>query len=226
MKNLLSCLAKRFDIIVLIVFLVCLYAVLQIRLGCFWPIGESENAESVNSIIEGLSYSYIAAYVFYLLTVVTPTYRRKAKLKSVIKYKVGRIGSFIRDVLLEFSRNTQYSADVKDVAHTSLILQSKNWDVVVPILLQYNQVSITYFRYTNAKREQINDCITDLILCYKEVLSEDQLVALEEFRKSPFFKTVSSLSTIPTITVNSGVNDLVDKFVEMQKQYLKLEKMF
>lgn len=75
-------------------------------------------------------------------------------------------------------------------------------------------------------REQINDCITNLILCYKEVLSEDQLVALEGFLKDPFFSLVRSLSTIPTINVNSGVNDLADRFVEMQKHYLQLEQMF
>jgi hypothetical protein len=226
MKQVLSWISKRFNAAILILFFVCLYAVLQIRLGCFWSLGEIENSDAVNSILEGLSYSFIAAYVFYLLSVIAPSLRRNKMLMPILKERVGNIRSLIRKILLEFSRQTPYGADVNNVSDTASILNSKNWDHVVPEILNYNQVSISYFSYINAIRVLINNSITDLIICYKDDLSEDQIVALEGFRKSPFFLTVSTLSTMPNITVNSGVNSLINEFVEMQKEYLKLEEMF
>lgn len=52
---------KRLDWIVLFICLLCLYAVIQIRLGWFWFIINIEKDDAANSIIEGLSYSYIVA---------------------------------------------------------------------------------------------------------------------------------------------------------------------
>ena len=91
---------KRLDWIVLSVCILCLYAVFQIRLGWFWYIGSVENADAINSIIEGLSYSYIAAYLFYLLTSYVPERRRKMKLYVVINDRLHKIGiGNIRNIL-------------------------------------------------------------------------------------------------------------------------------
>ena len=79
---------KRLDWIVLGVCVLCLYAVIQIRVGCFWCVGSFENAEAINSIIEGLSYSYIAAYLFYILTSFLPAKRRKRMLAPIIRERV------------------------------------------------------------------------------------------------------------------------------------------
>lgn len=226
MKAFLSYLAKRFDVIVLLVFLVSLYAVFQIRFGWFWPISKTDNADTINSILEGLSYSYIAAYIFYLLTVKTPSFRRKEKLKPILQKRVGTIGRLMRDVLLEFTRGTAYQANVHDTEHTADILKSKNWDLIVPLIQQYRGVSITYFGYTNAMCSQVKECISDIIICYREDLSEDQIVALEQFRDISFFNLVSSLHSFPSITVNGNADSLASEFVKMQKAYLQLEKEF
>ena len=98
---------KRLDWIVLGVCVLCLYAVIQIRFGCFWSVGSIDNAEAINSIIEGLSYSYIAAYLFYLLTSFVPAKRRKRMIAPIIRESVESIGTKnIHIILLEFGRNT------------------------------------------------------------------------------------------------------------------------
>ena len=218
---------KRLDWIVLGICVICLYAVIQIRLGLFWNIGYAENAGAVNAIIEGLSYSYIAAYLFYILTSFLPTKRRKKMLTPIIRERVQRIGTKnLHSILLEFGRKTGLNYDYRKTDNTTAILKSKNWDVVVPLIQQYNGISISYFRYTVAQSKAIKDRVADIIIRYKEVLTEDELVALEDFSDMPFFSTVESLSSFSNMSVNSGVDSLIEDFVKMQEKYLEMEKVF
>lgn len=213
---------KRLDWIVLSVCILCLYAVIQIRLGWFWFIGSVKNADAVNSIIEGLSYSNIAAYLFYLLTSYLPERRRKKKLDVVIKDRVHKIGiNNIRDVLFEFARDTGLNADYSDTQHTEEILKSKNWDEEVPIFRKYRGISITYFRYASSQCTEIKNRVADIVLRYKEVMSAEELVALEDLTKMSFITHLESLSSFPIITVNDGVDSLVTAFVDLQKKFWK-----
>lgn len=218
---------KWLDWIVLGICVICLYAVIQIRLGLFWNIGYVENAEAVNAIIEGLSYSYIAAYLFYILTSFLPAKRRKKMLTPIIRERVQRIGTKnIHSILLEFGRKTGLNYDYRKTENTAAILKSKNWDVIVPLIQQYNGISISYFRYTVAQSKAIKERVADIIIRYKEVLTEDELVVLEDFADMSFFSSVESLSSFPNMTVNSGVDSLVEDFVKMQEKYLEMEKVF
>ena len=218
---------KWLNWIVLGICVLCLYAVIQIRLGLFWNIGYAENAGAVNAIIEGLSYSYIAAYLFYILTSFLPAKRRKKMLTPIIRERVQRIGTKnLHSILLEFGRKTGLNYDYRKTDNTAAILKSKNWDVVVPLIQQYNGISISYFRYTVAQSKAIKDRVADIIIRYKEVLTEEELVVLEDFADMSFFSTVESLSSFSNMTVNSGVDSLIEDFVKMQEKYLEMEKVF
>ena len=218
---------KRLDWIVFAVCASCLYAVIQIRLGCFWYVGSIGNAEAVNSIIEGLSYSYIAAYLFYILTSFLPDRRRKRMLAPIIRERVNSIGTKnLHGIFLEFGRQTGLDFDFRKTENTKAILKSKNWDTIVPLIKQYNGISISYFRYVAAESKAIKERVADIIIRYKEVLTEDELVVLEEFADMSFFSTVESLSSFPNMSVNSGVDSLIEDFVKMQEKYLEMEKVF
>ena len=218
---------KRLDWIVLGVCVLCLYAVIQIRLGWFWNICYAENAEAINTIIEGLSYSYIAACLFYLLTSFLPAKRRKRMLSPIIRERVQRIGTKnIHSILLEFGRKTGLDYNFRNTDHTAEVLKSKDWDTIVPLIQQYNGIRLTYFRYVVAQSKAIKERVADIIIRYKEVLTEDELVVLEDFSDMSFFNIVESLSTFPNMTVNTGVNSLVEDFVKMQEKYLEMEKIF
>lgn len=226
MKSLLTCFAECYDYIVLIIFIMCMYAVFRIRLGWFWPIGNVYNVDAANSIIESISFSYIAASIFYLLTTKLPSFRRKKMLKPIIKDRIEYIGSLIKNVLSEFSKQTMYGADINDVEHTPEILRSKDWDTEVPTIKQYRKISISYFRYANAISTRVKDRVSDVIIRYRDDLTEDQIVALESFCNMSFFSTVNSLSSFPDIRVNDGVESLIKDFVEMQKKYLIIANEF
>jgi len=218
---------KRLDWIVFCICILCLYAVVQIRLDWFWNIGCVENAEAINSIIEGLSYSYIAAYLFYILTTFLPAHRRKAMLTPIIRGRVQKIGTKnIHNILLEYGRGTKLGTGFRDTEHTAEILKSKNWDDIVPILKKYKGISISYLHYVNLNCREIKQRVADVIIRYKEVLTEEELVALEDLSEMSFLNSVESLSSFPNMKVSEGVSSLIDEFVELQNKYLEVERVF
>ena len=148
-------------------------------------------------------------------------------LNPIIRERVKRIGiKNIHSILLEFGRQTGLPFDYRNTEHTAEVLKSKDWDTEVPLIKQYNGISITYFRYTVAQSKAIRERVADIIIRYKEVLTEDELVVLEDFADMSFFSTVESLSSFPNMTVNSGVDSLVGDFVKMQEKYLEAERVF
>ena len=72
------------------VFLVCVFTIVVIKLNCY--IGTSDYADIINDMLVNLSYSYIAAYLFYQMTGRLPVVMRKRKLMPVIQNRVEEIG--------------------------------------------------------------------------------------------------------------------------------------
>lgn len=227
MKRILFWFTNHQGLILLLVASCCFYAVFQIKLGWFWSIGSINNADGVNSIIENLSYSFIAAYIFYLLTIVLSRFSRKLKLTPIIRTSVKKIGEKeIRSVLGQFAQGKNMKVDYHDTEQTAEILSSKNWDSEIPIYKQYEGISLSYFRYLNFSSRQIKDRVSLVISRYKDDITDDQLVALEEFTDLLFFNLVESLGNHNNITVNDGRESIINEFIKMQRQYLELEKKF
>lgn len=63
--------------------LACLYAILQIKLDFAFWIVNNDRADVYNEIIVNLSYSYLAGFIFFLLTVTLP--HRKMRTERVSK---------------------------------------------------------------------------------------------------------------------------------------------
>ncbi len=117
---------------------------------------DAGTSEALNAGLLNLSYSYIAALIFYVLTNVLSAKKRRNKLNGIIKQRILGIGRCIRDILLEFARDTQFKADIHDVDNTEAILKSKNWMITIPILQKYNKVNISYLRYMSIKGGRLN----------------------------------------------------------------------
>lgn len=227
MKKLFSWFFNHLSAFLLVIALICIYAVLQIKFGCFWTVGEIDDAESVNSIIESLSFSYIAAYLFYVLTIAIPRSVRRRKLTPIIRGSVKNIGvKDIRSVLLNFYRGTGFPLNYRDTEHTAEILKTKNWDEVIPLYKRFEGIDVTYFKYVCLTSQQIQERVSSIISRYKEDLSVDQLVALENFSNMVFFIMVEFLSNHSKILVNDGRDSIIEEFVKMQKAYLEIENLF
>lgn len=104
MKKIGQWLLKYSDYYVMAIALICLYAIFQIKFDFAFWMGYSEKAEAWNEIITNLSYSYLAGFIFYLLTVTLPHKKMKGKVKVALDSKLNTI-------------RTNYKACVESVYH-------------------------------------------------------------------------------------------------------------
>ena len=220
----------RIDIILIIVLLLTLWAILSIQLKVIPVITvgwQQETIASWNTVFLNLSYSYIAALIFYGLTTRLPVYRRKKKLMPVIQKRIGEIGREIYNILLEFARETGYNHDYRNTTDTDAIMRSKDWMAIMPTVLRFRNIKISYLNFLNAEAKAIKDKISDVIQKYKDEMTEEQLVALEALAHAPFFHQVEFLCSIVLGRIDEGGYDsLISDFIDMQKQYLEVERVF
>lgn len=188
---------------------------------------QQETITSCNAVFLNLSYSYIAALIFYGLTTRLPVYRRKKELKPVIQKRISELGIEICNILLEFARKTGYNHDHRNTTDTDAIMRSKDWMAIMPSVLQFRNLKISYLDFLNAVSKAIKDKVSDVIQKYKDEMTEEQLVALEALAHAPFFHQVEFLCSIVLGRIDEGGYDsLISDFIDMQKKYLEVEKLF
>lgn len=218
------------DIILGILFLFAVWAILAIQFQIIPAIriGAGENTvNALNKLYLTLSYSYIAALVFYLVTQILPTRRRKDILEPIIRRKIVDISRCVHDILLEFHRGTNYNYDVHCTDDTEALLRSKDWFSIVPMLQKYQKVPISYLNYMKVCGNNMKSQISDLIMKYNSVMSASQLLELENLYAASFFNTIEFISSIPGSSIaDSGYTSLINDFIALQKQYMKVEKEF
>ena len=186
-----------------------------------------ESAQAMNTVLLTLAYSYVAALVFYLVTNVLPAKQRKNKIAPVVNRKVRDIGKCISDILLEFSRGTNYGYDIHNTSNTEMLLKSKDWHDNIPMIQEVNRISIDYLRYMVRCGELMKSRISDLIIKYHEEMTASQLLELENLSETQFFKTIGFICTIPGSNIaDSGYMSLINEFIKMQKQYMRVEEEF
>ena len=218
------------DIIVGLLFLLSCWSIIAIQFHIipYVPTCMSvERAGAMNTALLTLSYSYIAAFVFYILTTVIPSLQRKQKLNAPIIKRVRELSRGIRDILLEFARGTNYIVDERNTTDTEAILRSKDWFAIVPMIQKYRHISVTYIDYMKAAGNTVKTQIANIISRYYGELTPNQLVELEALSDSQFFSTIEFICSIPNTTIaDSGYSSLIEDFIIMQNQYLKVEKAF
>lgn len=221
---------KGIAIALAVLFLLSLWAILSIQFHLIPVIRTSLSGDVVgalNSAYLTLSYSYIAALLFYLLTNVLPAKQRRDKLDAIIKRRVKGLGRCIRDILLEFSRDTNFKDEIHNTTDTEAILHSKDWFAEIPMMKKYHNRSITYLQYMNAVGNNLKSQISNLIMKYHGDMTADQLVELENLSDASFFHTIEFICSMPNTSIaESGYKSLINDFCDMQKQYLKVEAVF
>ena len=86
-----------FNILLIIITIVCIYAIGYIGLDWFVPLGSAYNPERINTVLINLSYSYIAGLIFYILTTSLPRYVFSHKIRKPLQSKVKTMLGKIED---------------------------------------------------------------------------------------------------------------------------------
>ena len=213
------------DILFITVILLCLWVIVAVGLNCsFLKVSCDygiKTTENINTVLLNFSYSYIAGCIFYLLSVTFPKYRAKKIIRKGIMIKKKSIQKILNHILQCFSEGTQLSAEDHSEENIQNIFVKKNWNDMDAEckLLRYNKTTI---QACNLHNQYLKEEIDDLIIKYKEYLSEEVLSLLEELRDSQFIKNVAIFSRLNSfdVDVKSG---LATEYIKMLDKYKTLE---
>lgn len=192
MKSIEQWLLKYSDYYVMAIALICLYAIFQIKFNFAFWIGYSEKADAWNEIITNLSYSYLAGFIFYLLTVTLPHKKMKGKVKVALDSKLNM-------------KRSNYKACVESVYHP---LKAMSLDITKDEAIAnfkevsfYQKCKMGYFQdkdisvvdYIRLKHQE-NVIRAAELLEYKPWLSSETVAQIEEIRNSNLPAVIISLT--------------------------------
>jgi hypothetical protein len=155
------------------------YCILAIGLDWFWKFGEFKNANKINTILINLSYSYIAALLFFIFNDYIP--RRIASKKAL-----GVLGSQISKIHADMSRL---------ISTIKMILNIDKEDVEITLKDLYQLSSFNesfeknYFECTPIINNVVSDNKTRGVFFYKEFKSsaENIIKNIQKLAKDPLF---------------------------------------
>lgn len=182
-----------FNTILIVITIVCLYAIGYIGLDWFVPLGNADNPERINTVLINLSYSYIAGLIFYLLTTSLPRYVFARKMRKPLQSKVKTMYGKIEDsakcafpmltwnslVITENSLKDQFSS-------ISLCTTPSAYDIT-------GTPPISIIEYQKIQRKEILLIAKD-ILEYKEYLTPKQLELIEKIREANYFPLLNAFA--------------------------------
>ncbi len=172
---------KISDYLVGLLAFVCLYAIFQIKFDFTFWIGYSDKAEAWNEIITNLSYSYLAGFIFYLLTVTLPHAKMRGKVKKALEGKVNQIvtnyWACIESVVplpKGLTRNLTKEDVVKMFKEASSLQLCR---------LSSIGVNVSVAEYIKVKHKENKKLATE-ILEYKSWLSSETIAQIEKIRNA------------------------------------------
>ena len=163
---------KISDYIVGLLALVCIYAKFQIKFDFAFWIGYSDKSEAWNEITTNLSYSYLAGFIFFLLTVTLPHLKMRAKVKKALEGKVNQIA-------------TNYWEDV--------VMMFKEASSLQLCRLSSVGINVSIAEYIKAKHKENKELATEL-LEYKSWLSSETIAQIEKIRNANLMSVVISMT--------------------------------
>lgn len=199
--KLVGWLLKYNDWYVWTIAIVSVYAILQIKLDFAFWIANSDKADAYNEIITNLSYSYLAGFIFFLLTVTLPHWKMRTKIRKALEGKTNTICSnykacvesvvplpktvlptITREEAVENFKAVSYHQPCRLTA-----IQNTNVSIVVYIKLKHDE----------------NKRLATELLEYKPWLSSETIAKIEEIRNS-------NLPTIIITLTNTIMKDQMD----------------
>lgn len=210
--------------------LLCIWAILAIQLkiphltiNVAWS---QERCNNLNLLYINLSYSFLAGYIFYLLTISFPKKIEKKRLKPIIKQKVLGIWKGLWNIMLEFSRDV----DVKNYMETenaSKVLMSKKWSDNIPMFQNLYNAKISYIAFISLEGETIRNNITNFIQSYQSYISAEQICLLEELYNMPIFNQANQLSRMQILIEDeNAIKSLANMMIEALEKMTEIENSF
>lgn len=191
MKKIGSWLLKYSDYYVGAIALICLYAIFQIKFDFAFWLGRSENADKWNEIITNVSYSYLAGFIFFLLTVTLPHLKMRAKVKKALEGKVNQIATnywACIESVVPFPKGLTRNQTKEDV-----VMMFKEASSLQLCRLSSVGINVSVAEYIKAKHKENKELATEL-LEYKLWLSSETIAQIEKIRNANLMSVVISMT--------------------------------
>lgn len=176
-KRLLSC--SGFYVFILAI--ICLYAIIQIEFNYAIWICYSEQADKYNKVISNLSYSYLAAAIFYFMTVSLPYFKMRFKIKKSLNRKINSIRSNYKacvDTVLPMCENPKDEVSREEVINNFKAVSYKS-----ACRFSFKSSNESILGFINRNHQYIIHLSNEL-LEYKPWLFDDTIAQIEEIRNS------------------------------------------
>lgn len=214
-----------------VLLLFCGWAILaiQFRVACLQiPMNWSQDrCDNLNQLFINLTYSFLAGYVFYLLTIYFPQRKEKKRIQPVIQQKVLNIRKAISDILLEFSRDTDIHKDLLEIDNAKKVLMSKNWTNKMPMFQYLYKAQISYLAYIGEVGKKIQKDIVDLIQSYQRYMTTEQVCLLEELSSMQIFALANQFKQMNiSLEDKNGKESIVGFFIDAIRKMHEIEDGF
>lgn len=218
-----------------IALLLCLWAIGSIQLHFIplipCPLSQVQ-CDGWNSMFVNLSYSFIAGYIFYLLTVVLKNYHERKKMHKVLDNKVKQIASPIEAIIDIYYGEMGANVDRSREGITK-ILNSQNFNDKVKMAAELGHQlgkSATYINFLAEKCKDSKERVFEMIRLYQDYLTTDEIILLESYAAMRVIDVASIASAINCIDANrtdvkqtiiTQFCDLYDKLNEVRAVFAK-----
>ena len=211
---------RKIQFFVYILLAFSLWCILSIGIGILPLINTSiicdETIEKLNIVFLNLSYSYLAGYIMYFLTVTVPFYRRRKIFELLINNFIYKYYSSALFTFYLYYYNKKNIVDIKENQYVKEFydrdkeLQGKSMDT----LGMDSDNEIRSRRLSNLHSEYIN-FISNMIP-YKDYLNAEQLSILNKLQLNNFTIMIESYENI------AGISDVDSLFYEKFNEYISL----
>lgn len=223
------------EVCLTIALLLCMWAIGSIQLQFIPLIPTSltqEQCDGWNSMFVNLSYSFIAGFIFYLLTVVLKNYHERKKIHKVLNNKVKQIASPI-EAIIDIYYGEMGAKVGRSREGITEILYSRNFNDKVKMAEDLGHQldnSATYINFLAAKCKDSKERVFEMIRLYSDYLTTDEIILLESYAAMRVIDVASIASTVNCIdperadvkqTIITQFCDLYDKLNEVRAVFAK-----
>lgn len=215
---------RKVSVILLIIFLLSIYAVLNIDLDWLWSIGYNTNADKINKVISMLSSGFITGYFVFFLSIEIPYYYDSCKFKPIIKNEIESLATKFSNILVGFPcQDEKLCINIKDKELCKKIMEEADWnsDNNLPIYPEnkrklYQTFFLDYVNITKHIGRLIND--------YSSYLTTEQLLLLEGFRNVKFLSTLEVLNSTNVKFPTEGQGFIIQEYIPLLDRIATLRK--
>ena len=199
--------------------LLSFYCIGSVGLSILPFLGVSGNAENINNVILNLSYSYFAGFVFYVFISYLPEKIQKQKIQPVIRVKYGEVKNQITAYINSFNV-FQQSKTILNTITVNQISQLFNGNNLnkISYFSSLTGVKQSNAEYINSRKDALHQYLEG-ILFYKEYLSSEQIVLIEQIKDHTFLQ----LFKVPLIyTDKTFLNNCAEQFssiIQLVRQF-------